>query len=334
MLALSTSTGIAGTVLDEIKGNDSLICLVNTNSPGFSVPDSEGVYQGFNTDFCRMAAAAILGDAEKADIRGIGFSDSMKTIVAQNAHMASRSITRTGTRDANPGMRFVVTTFYDGQGFLVPRDLGTSSAAELNGATVCAEEGSTTLLNIADYFSDRDINYRIENITDKTARLQAFFTGKCDVLASDRTALNSDRLLAEDPEAYVVLPEVISNEPLTLLSQPDPELETIIYWAFQVMLNADAIGITSENVDEIVANLENQPKAVRRLLGTNSAAGEMASQFGISTDWSYNIIKQVGNYGEVYARHLGVETTFGLERSGTANALSTKGGLMYPDPIR
>lgn len=334
MLTLSAGAGIAGPVLDEIQTDNSLVCLVNTNSPGFSLPDSEGVYQGFNTDFCRMAAAAILGDAELVDIRGIGFSDSMKTIVAQNAHMASRSITRTGTRDANPGMRFVVTTFYDGQGFLVPRELGVSSAAELNGSTVCAEEGSTTLLNIADYFSDRGIEYRVQNIADKTARLQAFFSGNCDVLASDRTALNSDRLLAQNPDAYVVLPEVISNEPLTLLTQPDAELETAIYWAFQVMLNADALGITSENVDEILVDLENQPKAVRRLLGTDFAAGEMASQIGIPAEWSYNVIKQVGNYGEVYGRHVGAETMFGLERSGTANALSTDGGLLYPAPIR
>ncbi|WP_299967899.1 transporter substrate-binding domain-containing protein [uncultured Roseobacter sp.] len=333
LLALPTAV-MAGPVFDQIKSSDSIICLVNTNSPGFSVPDSQGVYQGFNTDFCRMAAAAILGDASKADIRGIGFSDSMKTIVAQNAHMASRSITRTGTRDANPGMNFVATTFYDGQGFLVAKELGVSSAAELAGATVCAEEGSTTLLNIADWFSDRDIAYRVENIADKSARLQAFFTGKCDVLASDRTALNSDRLLAETPTAYKVLPEVISNEPLTLLAQPDPALEKALYWGFQVMLNAENLGITSENIDAIMADLPSQPKAVQRLLGTDSAAGEMAAQIGLPAEWSYNIIKQVGNYAEVYERHLGVDTTFGLERSQTANALSTDGGLMYPDPIR
>lgn len=331
--ALSNSA-MAGEVLEEIKSANQLVCLVNTNSPGFSVPDSKGVYQGFNVEFCRMAAAAVLGDADKAGIRGIGFSDSMKTVVAKNAHMASRSITRTGSRDANPGMSFVVSTFYDGQGFLVPKDLGISSAAELEGATVCAEEGSTTLLNIADWFGDRDINYRIENIADKTARLQAFFTGKCDVLASDRTALNSDRLLAETPTDYMVLPEVISNEPLTLLSQPDAAFETAIYWAFQVMLNAELLDITSENIDAKLADLDNQPKAVRRLFAVDSAAGEMASQLGIPADWSYQVIKQVGNYAEVYERHIGTGTSFGMERAGTVNALSRDGGLLYPHPIR
>jgi general L-amino acid transport system substrate-binding protein len=324
----------AGPVMDQIKTDDSLVCLVNTNSPGFSVPDSQGVYQGFNTDFCRMAAAAILGDANKADIRGIGFSDSMKTIVAEGAHIASRSITRTGTRDANPGMRFVATTFYDGQGFMIPKKLGVASAADLNGATVCAEEGSTTLLNIADWFGDRGIEYRVENIADKSARLQAFFSGKCDVMASDRTALSSDRLLAENPGDYTILPEVISNEPLTILSRPDASLETAIYWAFQVMLNAEAMGITSDNVDAIMADLENQPKGVVRLLSAESAAGEMAQQIGLPADWSYQVIKQVGNYAEVYERHLGTETTFGMDRSGTVNALSKDGGLLYPDPIR
>ncbi len=334
LLALATTPAMAGGVMDDIRANDSIVCLVNPNSPGFSVPDSQGVFRGFNTDFCRMAAAAILGDAGKADIRGIGFSDSMKTIVAKGAHMASRSITRTGTRDANPGMRFVVTTFFDGQGFMVPRALGVKSAKELDGATVCAEEGSTTLLNIADWFSDRDISYRVENIADKTARLQAFYSGKCDVMASDRTALNSDRFLAPDPAAYVILPEVISNEPLTLLAQPDAELETALYWAFQVMLNADALGVNSGNIDEVMADLANQPKAVQRLFGTDSAAGEMASQIGLPADWSYKIIKQVGNYGEVYERNLGAESAYGLERAGTANALYVDGGLMYPQPIR
>lgn len=332
--ALIASNASAGDVMDEIKKDDKLVCLVNTNSPGFSVPDSKGVYQGFNTDFCRMAAAAILGDSKKADIRGIGFSDSMKTIVSRKAHMASRSITRTGTRDANPGMRFIVTTFYDGQGFLVPKKLGIKTASKLAGATVCAEEGSTTLLNIADWFGDREIKYRVENIADKTARLQAFFTGKCDVLASDRTALNSDRLLAEKPDDYVVLPEVISNEPLTLISQPDSALETAIYWAFQVMLNAEKFGITSENVDAIMADIDNQPKAVKRLLSNKSATGEMGTQLGIAENWSYNVIKQVGNYAEVYGRHLGPDTAFGMQRAGTSNALSSEGGLLYPHPIR
>lgn len=334
LVLAATAAAEAGAVLEDIRAKDSLVCLVNTNSPGFSVPDSEGVYQGFNTDFCRMAAAAILGDAGKADIRGIGFSDSMKTIVAKNAHMASRSITRTGTRDANPGMSFIVTTFYDGQGFLVPRNLGVKSASELNGATICAEEGSTTLLNIADWFSDRGIEYRVENINDKTARLQAFFSGKCDVLGSDRTALNSDRLLASNPQDYTILPETISNEPLTLVSQPDTELEKAVYWAFQVMLNAEALGVNSQNVDGIVADLENQPKAVQRLFSKDAAAGEMASQLGLPENWAHQVVKQVGNYGEVYERHLGVESAFGLDRTGTANALVADGGLMYPQPIR
>lgn len=324
----------SGPVLDDIKATDKLICLVNPNSPGFSVPDSEGVYQGFNTDFCRMAAAAILGDASKADIRGIGFSDSMKTLVADGAHMASRSITATGTRDADPGMAFVVTTFYDGQGFMVPRSLGVKSAAGLNGATVCAEDGSTTLLNIADWFGDRDIAYRVENIADKTARLEAFYSGKCDVYASDVTALLSDRLLSDTPEEYVVLPEVISAEPLTLVTQPDQALEAAVFWAFQVMLNADQFGINSENVAAIAADLDNQPKGVRRLLATDSATAEMAGKLGLPKDWAFQVLSQVGAYSEVFERHLGKETPFGIELKETANALVGDGGQMMAYPIR
>lgn len=324
----------SGPVLDDIKATDKLICLVNPNSPGFSVPDSEGVYQGFNTDFCRMAAAAILGDASKADIRGIGFSDSMKTLVADGAHMASRSITATGTRDADPGMAFVVTTFYDGQGFMVPRSLGVKSAAGLNGATVCAEDGSTTLLNIADWFGDRDIAYRVENIADKTARLEAFYSGKCDVYASDVTALLSDRLLSDTPEEYVVLPEVISAEPLTLVTQPDQALEAAVFWAFQVMLNADQFGINSENVAAIASDLDNQPKGVRRLLATDSATAEMADKLGVPKDWAFQVLSQVGAYSEVFERHLGKETPFGIELKETANALVGDGGQMMAYPIR
>jgi general L-amino acid transport system substrate-binding protein len=333
MTVFATQT-IAGSVLNEIKAGGKIICLVNPNSPGFSTPDSKGVFQGFNTDFCRMAGAAIFGDTSKVDIRGIGFSDSMKTIVARKAHMASRSITNTGTRDADPGLAFVVTTFYDGQGFMVANNLGVKSATELNGATVCAEEGSTTLLNIADWFSNRNMDYKVENIGDKTARLQAFYAGKCDVLASDYTALLSDRQLAPNPDDYTILPEIISNEPLTLVAQPDQELEAILFWGFQIMLTAEKYGITSQNVDDFVKDLANQPKAVKRLLGEKSATGDMAEKLQIPSNWAYNIIKQVGNYGEVFERHLGQKTAFKLIRKGTPNDLSSNGGLMYAYPIR
>lgn len=328
------SAAIAGPVMDEVKSTGSLVCLVSPNAPGFSVPNSQGVFQGFNADFCRMAAAAILGDASKADIRGVGFSDSLKTIVARQAHMASRSITSTGPRDADPGVVFVVTSFFDGQGFMVPKSLGVKSASELNGATVCAEEGSTTLLNIADYFGDRKMTYRVENIADKTARLAAFFSGKCDVYASDVTALTSDRLLAPTPADYQILPEVISAEPLTLVSQPDQALEAAIYWAFQVMLNAEHMGVNQANIDQVMASLDTQSKGVRRLFASDAATVDMAEKLGLPADWAYQVIKQVGNYADVFNRHLGPTTPFGMVRDGSVNALVRNGGLMYPYPIR
>ena len=331
---LSAANAQAGAVLDEVIKSDSLICLVNSNSPGFSVPDSTGEYQGFNPAFCRMAAAAILGDAEKADIRGIGFSDSMKTIVAKKAHMASRSITRTGTRDADPGMSFVVTTFYDGQGFMVPKALEVESAKQLNGATICAEEGSTTLLNIADWFGDRRMDYNVENISEKTARLQAFFNGKCDVLSSDFSALAADRLLASNPNAYTLLPDIVSNEPLSILTRPDKELEAAVFWSFQVMLWAEEFGVDSGNIEEVVLNLGEQRKAVRRLFGANSAMGDMAHKLGIHENWAVEIIRQVGNYGEVFDRTIGANTPIGIDRKRSPNRLFSQGGLLYPYPIR
>ena len=333
-LVSAPPAAFAGEILDEIKESGKLVCLVNSNSPGFSVPDSDGRYSGFNPEFCRMAAAAILGDASKADIRGIGFSDSMKTIVADQAHMASRSITRTGTRDADQGMAFVVTTFYDGQGFMVPKSLNLESASQLNGATVCAEEGSTTLLNIADWFGDREMSYKVENIADKTARLQAFFGGKCDVMSSDFSALAADRLLADNPDDFNVLPEVISNEPLTIVTQPDQELEAAVFWAFQTMLWAERFSITSKTIDEVIANLDDQPKAVQRLFGADSAMGDMAAKLEIHENWAVEVIRQVGNYGEVFDRTIGKDSPMGLARNGTANKLWTDGGLLYAHPIR
>ena len=324
----------AGPVFDEVVSTGKLVCLVSPSAPGFSVPDSTGVFQGFNADFCRMAAAAILGDADKADIRGVGFSDSLKNLVSRQAHMASRSITETGTRSADPGLSFVATTFYDGQGFLVPKTLGVKSARELKGATICAEDGSTTLLNIADWFASEGLDYKVENIADKTARLQAFFAGKCDAYASDMTALAADRQLAKNPADYVLLPEIISAEPLTLVTQPDETLAKAVRWAFEVMLNADEFGINSTNIDAMIADLDNQPKAVYRLFAKDGATADMATKMKIPADWAYQVIKQVGSYGEVFDRHLGPSTPFGLTREGSQNASATKGGLMYAYPIR
>lgn len=333
-LVLGAAPALAGPVMDDIKAKDSLICLVSPTAPGFSVPDSQGVFQGFNADFCRMAAAAILGDASKADIRGVGFSDSMKTIVAGEAHMGSRSITRTGTRDADEGLAFVATTFFDGQGFMVPRSLGVASAAELDGASVCAEDGSTTLLNIADWFGAKGMSYRVENIADKTARLEAFFSGKCDVYASDVTALSADRQLSDTPGDFVILPEVISNEPLTLVARPDQAFEAALFWSFQVMLNADSLGISSANIDEVMSQLDQKTPAVQRMFGADSATTDMAAKLGLPADWAYQVVKQVGSYGEVFDRHLGADTPFGLVRATTPNAHAADGGLMYPFPIR
>jgi general L-amino acid transport system substrate-binding protein len=333
-LVLGASSAQAGEVLNKIKADGKLVCIVNPNSPGFSVPDSKGVFQGFNVEFCRMAAAAIFGDASKVELRGVGFSDSLKTLVAGGAHMASRSITRTGTRDTDPALSFIATTFYDGQGFMVPRSLKVNRARDLNGATVCAEDGSTTLLSLADWFSKNNLKYKVENIADKSARLQAFFTGKCDVMSSDFSALASDRLLSPRPDDYVILPDVISNEPLTLVSRPDKELEAAVFWGLQVMLLAEEFGITSANVDGVVAKLASQPKDVQRLFAPDQAAADMAKKMGISPRWAYAIIKSVGNYAEVFERHLGKTSALKMDRAASPNRLVRDGGLLYAHPIR
>ena len=337
LIAFSTlpfTATLAGPVLDKIKTDGKLVCIVNPNSPGFSAPDSKGVFQGFNVEFCRMAAAAIFGDAGKVEIRGVGFSDSLKTMIAGGADMASRSITSTAGRASEPALSFVATTFYDGQGFMVPRSLGVKSARELAGATVCAEDGTTTLQTLADFFGRLKLKYTVQNIADKSARLQAFFSGKCDALSSDLSALASDRRLAKNPDDYVILPEVISNEPLTLVTRADKELEKTVFWAFQVMLAAEELGITSSNVDQIMGQLASASPQVRRLLSRDQAAGEVAKKLGISPDWSYAIIKSVGNYAEVFERHLGSDSALKMDRRSSPNRLARDGGLLYAYPIR
>lgn len=336
LMAMSTLpfAALAGPVLDKIKSDGKLVCIVNPNSPGFSAPDSKGVFQGFNVEFCRMTAAAIFGDASKVEIRGVGFSDSLKTMIAGGADMASRSITSTAGRASEPTLGFVATTFYDGQGFMVPKSLGVKSARELAGATVCAEDGTTTLQTLADFFGRLKLKYTVQNIADKSARLQAFFSGKCDALSSDLSALASDRRLAKNPDDYVILPEVISNEPLTLVTRADKELEKTVFWAFQVMLAAEELGITSRNIDQTMNQLANASPQVRRMLSKDQAAGEVARKLGISPDWSYAIIKSVGNYGEVFERHLGAESALKMDRRTSPNRLARDGGLLYAYPIR
>lgn len=332
--ALAAPAAHAGELLNKIKADGKLVCIVNPNSPGFSVPDSKGVFQGFNVEFCRMAAAAIFGDPAKVEMRGVGFSDSIKSLVAGQAHIASRSITRTGTRDADPGIAFTATTFFDGQGFMVPRKLNVKRARELNGATICAEDGSTTLLNLADWFGRNNLKYKVENIADKSARLQAFFSGKCDVMSSDFSALASDRLLAPKPDDYVILPDVISNEPLALVSRPDKELEAALFWGVQVMLLAEEAGITSTSVDDVVAKLDKQPKDIQRLFAGDQAAADIAKKLGIAPKWAYAIVKNVGNYAEVFERHLGRNSALKMDRAASPNRLVRDGGLHYAYPVR
>lgn len=334
LFAVLPAASQAGEQLDRIKQKGQLVCIVNPNSPGFSVPDSQGVFQGFNADFCRMAAGAIFGDVSKVELRGVGFSDSLKTMIAGDADMASRSITETATRATEPNLAFVATTFYDGQGFMVPKSLKVTSAKELKGANICAEDGTTTLQSLADYFGRFKIKYTVQNIADKSARLQAFFSGKCDALSSDLSALASDRRLAPNPDDFVILPEVISNEPLTLVSRPDKALQDAIFWGFQAMLTAEELGINSKNIDQIMSQIDAASPKVKRLLSPNEATGDVAKKLGISPNWSYVIIKNVGNYGEVFERNLGKDSALKIDRQTSPNRLAIDGGLLYAYPIR
>jgi general L-amino acid transport system substrate-binding protein len=216
----------------------------------------------------------------------------------------------------------------------VPKKLKVTKASQLAGATVCAEDGTTTMLSLADYFGRLKIRYKVQTIADKTARLQAFFSGKCDVLSTDFSALASDRLLAPNPDDFVILNDVISNEPLTLVSRPDKELETTIFWAFQTMLLAEEYGINAGNIDRTLANLAAASPEVRRIFAKDQAGAEMGRKLGISPDWAFAVIKSVGNYGEVFERNLGKGSALNMNRASSPNRLVRDGGLLYAHPIR
>jgi general L-amino acid transport system substrate-binding protein len=248
--------------------------------------------------------------------------------------MASRGITATGTRDADPGVSFIVPTFFDGQGFMVPKSLGMTKLEDLSGATVCAEEGSTTLAYLADWFGTAKLPYKVENIADKTARLQAFFSGKCDAVASSISALAADRLLAPKPDDYVLVPQRSSTEPLALASRPDTELEKTLFWGVQLMLAAEEFDITSANLDQKLAGLKDLPVDAQRLLSSNGPTVDMAKKLGINPEWSLHILRQVGNYGEVFEKYLGKGSSLAMDRSTSLNRLARDGGMMFAFPIR
>ncbi len=326
-LALSASAGSAAT-LDDVKAKGFVQCGVHTGLTGFAAPDDQGNWKGFDSDFCKAVAAAIFGDPEKVKFTPTNATERFTALQSGEIDVLSRNTTWTSSRDAAMGLNFTGVTYYDGQGFLVNKELGVSSAKELDGATVCIQAGTTTELNLSDYFRANGLNYTPITYDTSDESAKSLESGRCDVLTSDQSQLYAQRIKLADPDSYVVLPEVISKEPLgPAVRQGDEEWFDIVRWTLFAMVNAEELGLTAANVEETAKNTKNPD--VARLLG---AEGEYGKDLKLPKDWAVQIVKQVGNYGEVFERNIGSGSDLKIERG--LNALWTNGGLQYAPPVR
>jgi general L-amino acid transport system substrate-binding protein len=318
----------AGETLDKIKAAGSFSCGVPTGIPGYAQPDSQGVYSGFDIDVCKAISAALFGDPNKIKYVPLTAQQRFAALQSGEVDVLSNNTTWTLTRDTDLGFDFAPVVFYDGQGFLVTKKLGVKSAKELNGATVCVQPGTTTELNLADYFRSNKMEYKpvvIEKIDEVVA---AFFSGRCDVYTGDSSALASIRVgRASNPDDYVILPERISKEPLApVVRHGDNQWHDVVDWTIYALMQAEESGITQANVDDM---LKTDDPSIKRMLGVTPGMGKA---LGLDEKWAYNEIKLVGNYGEIFDRNIGASSPLKLERG--LNALWTKGGLIYAMPIR
>ena len=325
--ALLLATGASAAMLDDVKARGQLICGVSAGLPGFSNPNDKNVWAGIDVDACRAVAAAVLGDASKVKYTPLTAKERFTALQSGEIDMLSRNTTWTATRDTSLGLNFAGVNYYDGQGFMVTKKLGVKGALELNGAAVCVQAGTTTELNLADYFRLNNMKYSAVVFDTSEQTIQGFEAGRCDMLTSDQSQLYALRIKLANPDSAIVLPEVISKEPLgPVVRQGDDQWFNIVKWSLFAQINAEEMGVTSQNVG---AMKNSKNPNVRRLLGS---AGEAGKNLGLSGDWAYQIVKQVGNYGEMFERNVGASSALKIGRG--LNALWTQGGIQYAPPIR
>ncbi|HVA15746.1 MAG TPA: amino acid ABC transporter substrate-binding protein [Stellaceae bacterium] len=318
----------AGPTLDKVKKNGVVTCGVTTGLAGFSIADRQGHFTGLDVDTCRAIAAAVLGDAQKARFVPATSQQRFTLLQSGEVDVLTRNTTWTLTREGDLGFLFGPPNYYDGQGFMVAKKAGIASAKQLDGATICVQSGTTTELNLADYFRANHMNFKPLVIEQLDQAENAFFSGRCDAYTTDRSGLASTRAdKASNPDDYVILPEVISKEPLApAVRQGDDEWFNIVRWTVFAMIDAEEKGVTSKNVDDMKKSPDPE---IQRMLGVVPGMGK---SLHLGEDWAYQIVKQVGNYGEVFDRNVGKDSTLKLDRG--FNALWTQGGLMYGMPIR
>ena len=319
-------TAYSGT-LEEVKERGELRCVTSTGVAGFSYPDDKGVWKGFDIDFCRATAAAVLGDANKHKAISTTGKTRFTVLNSGEADVLWRNTTITLSRDVNVKLTFVGVNYYDGQGFMIKKELGVKSAKELDGASVCIQTGTTTELNLADYFRTNNMKYEAVTIETSDEARTNYLANRCDVYTTDASGLAAHRSTFPNPKNHIILPEIISKEPLgPAVRQGDDHWADVVRWVLNAMITAEEKGVTSANVDQMKSSKDPE---IRRLLGVE---GNQGKELGLSQDWAYQVIKQVGNYGEVFERHIGEKTPIGLARG--VNALWTNGGLMYSPPFR
>jgi len=326
-LLIAGGTAMAGETLDAVKARGFLKAGVNGDVYGFSMPDEKGVWKGLDVDTARAVAAAVFGDAGKVEFTALTAVQRLPALQSKEIDVLCRNTTQTLTRETTNGLNFCQVNYYDGQGFMVPKKLGLKSAKELDGATVCVLPGTTTEMNAADFFRSNKMTWKPVVIEQASELNKAFFAGRCDALTSDASQLAAHRSVAPNPKDYVILPEIISKEPLApVVRHGDDQWYDIVDWTVMALIAAEELGVTSRNVD---AMLKSENPKIQRLLGVTPGMGKA---LGLDDKWAYNAIKQLGNYGEIFERNVGPDTTLGLERG--LNQLWLYGGIMYSAPIR
>ncbi|MGC6535119.1 MAG: amino acid ABC transporter substrate-binding protein [Parvibaculales bacterium] len=325
--AVSLSAQAADSTLDIVKKRGHLKCGVSQGLPGFSNPDDKGNWSGMDVDLCRGVAAAIFGDAKKAKFVPLSAKERFTAIQSGEVDIIARNTTWSMHRDTGLGVDFRAVNYYDGQGFMVRKDLGVTSAMELDGASLCTNQGTTTELNAADFFRSNKMQYEIVAFEKADEAVAAYNSGRCDAYTTDSSALYAQRLKLTTPSAHIVLPEIISKEPLgPAVRQGDDQWGDIVAWTHYATVNAEELGVTSKNAEKMKAS---KNPAIRRLLGLD---GTFGANMGIRADWALQIIKQVGNYGEIFERNVGINTPLAIKRG--VNAQWKDGGLQYAPPIR
>ena len=313
--------------LDVIRDRGKLICGINPDLPGFAARDQEGAWRGFDVDFCRAVAAAIFNDAGKVEFKALSNAERLTALKNSDIDLLSRNTTWTMARETALGINFAAVTYYDGQGFLVPSSLKAESALELDGKSICVQTGTTTEANLADYFRGKKLTYRLNAFPSADEALAAYNDGRCDAFTTDTSALFAERLKLAKPDEHVILPDIISKEPLSpAVRQGDDRWLKIVQWTHFVMLNAEELGVTSKTIEQAM-NSDNPE--IRRLVGLDGSAG---TDIGLASDWAARIIRLVGNYDEVFERNVGTGSKLGIPRG--INQLWTHGGIQYAPPIR